>query len=291
MATYKKAYFISYLFLLPTVVFICTFLYYPMFSALFHSFTKWDLASTQWVGLDNFKKIFMDPIMGLSVIHQIVFTSTDVLKSVIPPLIAAELVHMLRGSKMRYLFRTGFVLHLLVPGMVGTLLWLSIYNPNYGLLNQFLTVIGLSDLTRAWLAESGTALFSIVMAGFPFVSGISFLIFYAAIGNFNQEVIEAARIDGSTGWNVFAKMHLPLLAPQFKVIVILTIIGSLQDFVKIVVLTGGGPGTATVIPAYTMYSSAFGGSLYGYASAIGTCLFIVILCLTILNMKIFKTRS
>lgn len=291
MALSRRSYMLSYLFLLPTLVFIGTFMYNPILSAFYHSFTKWNLATTEWVGLDNFRLLFHDSVMGLGALHQLIFTSTDVLKSIVMPLLAAELVHLLQSSRMKYLFRTGFVLQLVVPGMVGTLLWLSIYNPTYGLLNQFLTAIGQEEWTRAWLAESDSALISVVMAGFPFVSAISFLIFYAAIANLSSEVLEAARIDGATGRHVFAKLHLPLLVPQFKVIVILTIIGSLQDFVKIIVLTNGGPGTATVIPSYLMYSTAFASSRYGYASAIGTGLFIVILGLTLLNMKLFKTRE
>ncbi|WP_158602310.1 carbohydrate ABC transporter permease [Cohnella endophytica] len=285
-----KKYAVSYTLISPSVAFILIFMYYPLLSALFHSFTKWDMVTTHWIGFANFGRVFSDSIMGLSVSHQLIFTLTDLLKSIIPPLIVAELIHLLKGKRAKYLLRTGFVLNMLVPGMVGTLLWLSIYNPSYGLLNQLLKFLGLSEWTRAWLAESGTALWAIVMSGFPFISGVSFLIFYAAIGSLNNEVIESSRIDGANGWQVFTKLHIPMLTPQFKVLIILTIIGSLQDFVKVIVLTNGGPGTATVIPAYTMYGAAFASSEYGYASAIGTCLFVVILGLTLLNMKFLKTK-
>lgn len=284
-----KSYLTSYLFLVPSFLFVFTFLYYPVLSALYHSFTKWDLATSTWIGLDNFVRIFQDEIILVSVKNQFTFTITDIIKSIVFPLIAAELMYLLPGNRWRYIFRTGFIMPMLVPAIVGILLWLSIYNPTYGLLNEALKFIGLADLTRAWLGDSTTAIWAIIAMGFPFISGLYFLMLYAAIGNFNQEILEASRIDGATGWKVFTKMHVPLLIPMFKVIIILTIIGSLQDFVKIIVLTGGGPGTATVIPALTMYTAAFTSSQYGYAASIGTCLFLVIITLTIFNLKFMKT--
>ncbi|HEY0828912.1 MAG TPA: sugar ABC transporter permease, partial [Bacilli bacterium] len=238
---------------------------------------------------DNFVRIFQDQIIWVSVKNQLIFTITDIIKHIAFPLIAAELMYLLPGNRWRYVFRTGFILPMLVPVIVTILLWLSIYNPTYGLLNQGLEFLGLSSMTNAWLGDSTTAIWAIIAMSFPFISGIYFLMLYAAIGNFNQEILEASRIDGATGWKVFTKMHIPLLIPMFKLIVILVIIGSLQDFVKILVLTDGGPGTATVIPALTMYTVAFTSSEYGYAASIGTCLFLVIIALTIFNLKFLKT--
>ncbi|HEY0826946.1 MAG TPA: sugar ABC transporter permease [Bacilli bacterium] len=284
-----RGYLTSYLFLVPSFLFVFTFMYYPILTALIHSFTRWNLASTQWIGLDNFIRIFSDQMIITSIINQIIFTITDIVKHIIFPLIAAELMYLLPGSRSKYIFRTGFILPMLVPLVVTFLLWSNIYNPNFGLLNASLNALRLSDLTRAWLGDASTAMWSVIMVGFPFISGLYFLLLYTAIGNFNQEVIEAARIDGATGWKVFSKIHIPLLIPMFKVIIILVVITSLQDFVKIIILTGGGPGTATIIPAFTMYTVAFQSSEYGFASAIGTCLFIMIITLTMLNLKFMKT--
>ncbi|WP_391574130.1 carbohydrate ABC transporter permease [Cohnella sp.] len=285
----RKKYLLSYLFLAPSFLFVFTFLYYPVGSALFHSFTQWNLASAKWIGLDNFERLFSDRMTVTSMWNQVVFTITDLLKNLIFPLVAAELIYLLPGKFSKYVFRTGFIIPMLVPGIVAILLWLSIYDPTYGLLNQFLAFAGLEDWSRAWLGDSSTAIWAVVMVGFPFISGLFFLILYAAIGSFNNEMIEAARMDGAKGLKLFAKIHLPLLIPQFKVITILTIIGSLQDFVKMLVLTKGGPGVSTVIPSLTMYTAAFESSEYGYAAAIGTCLFLLIIALTLFNMKIFKT--
>ncbi|WP_391574535.1 carbohydrate ABC transporter permease [Cohnella sp.] len=284
-----RKYCVSYLFLVPSFIFIFAFLYYPVILAFIHSFTKWNLVTSEWIGLDNFREMFRDTVFLTSATNQLIYTLTDILKALIFPLIAAELVFLIGGIKIKYFFRTGFILPMLLPGIVTILLWQNIYDPNNGLINQLLIAVGLESWTHAWLGNEKTAIWSIVFFGFPFIAGLPFLIYYAAIGGMNQEQIEAARIDGANGWQVFTKMHIPFLIPQFKVITILTIISSLQDFVKIMVLTAGGPGVSTTNPAMVMYNAAFGSSRYGYGSAIGVSLFLVILVLTFFNMKFLKT--
>jgi raffinose/stachyose/melibiose transport system permease protein len=279
----------SYLFLVPSFIFIFTFLYYPVILAFIHSFTKWNLVTSEWIGLDNYKEMFSSSMFLTGMKNQLIYTVTDIIKALVFPLIAAELIFLIGGSKIKYLFRTGFILPMLLPGIVTILLWQNIYDPNNGLINQFLITVGLENWTHAWLGEEDTAIWSIIFFGFPFIAGLPFLIYYASIGSLNQEQIEASRIDGANGWQVFLKMHIPALIPQFKVITILTIITSLQDFVKIMVMTSGGPGVSTTNPAMIMYNAAFGSSQYGYGSAIGVSLFLVILVLTFFNLKFLKT--
>jgi raffinose/stachyose/melibiose transport system permease protein len=279
----------SYLFLVPSFIFIFTFLYYPVILAFIHSFTKWNMVTSEWIGLDNYKEMFSSSMFLTGIKNQLIYTVTDIIKALVFPLIAAELIFLIGGSKIKYLFRTGFILPMLLPGIVTILLWQNIYDPNNGLINQFLITVGLENWTHAWLGEEDTAIWSIIIFGFPFIAGLPFLIYYASIGSLNQEQIEASRIDGANGWQVFLRMHIPALIPQFKVITILTIITSLQDFVKIMVMTSGGPGVSTTNPAMIMYNAAFGSSQYGYGSAIGVSLFLVILVLTFFNLKFLKT--
>ncbi|MCQ6558941.1 carbohydrate ABC transporter permease [Paenibacillus mendelii] len=284
-----KKYGTSYLFLIPSFAFVFAFLYYPMILAFFHSFTKWNLVTSEWIGFDNYRNMFSDAIFRKGMLNQLIYTVTDVVKSIIFPLAAAELIYLIGGSRLKYIFRTGFILPMLFPGIVTILLWQNMYDPTNGLINQVLLSFGLDSWTRPWLGDENTALWALIALGFPFISGLNFLIFYASIGNLSQDQIEAAKIDGANGWQVLTRIHLPLLIPQFKLVTILTIIGSLQDFVKILVMTDGGPGTATINPAILMYKAAFGSSEYGYGSAIGVALFLVILALTIFNLKVLKT--
>ncbi len=280
----------AYFFIVPSLLFVLIFLYYPMLTSIYHSFTDWNLAQAKWIGLDNYIRMFNDNTFRIALSNQLLFTITDIVKSVVFPLLAAELILSLRGTKLQYLFRTGFVIPMLIPGIVFVLIWLSVYNPSNGLLNHFLSFAGLNSLARPWLGESDTAIWAVILMGFPYITGLPFLIFLAAIAGFNKEIIESARMDGAKFRNIFLKIHLPLLAPQFKVVLLLTIIGSLQDFVRIIVLTGGGPGVSTTVPSLIMYNSAFKNSNYGYGSAVGIFLFVSILLLTLLVSKIFKSE-
>lgn len=282
--------FIPYCFIFPSFLLVGTFLYYPVFTSLFHSFTRWDLASSTWVGLANYRQLFSDAMFLKSLANQAIFMISDVLKALVFPLIIAELIHLLAGRRTKYLFRTGFSVPLLVPPVVVFLLWQYIYDPNYGLLNQALDLFGMSEWARPWLGDGGTALWAIVLVNFPFAAGLSFLIYYAEIGNMNKELIEAARMDGAAAWKVITRIHIPLLVPSIRTITILTLIASMQDFVKILVLTGGGPGDATVVPALVMYDAAFTGSQYGYGAAIGTCLMLIVITITLFNMKFLKSK-
>lgn len=286
-----KTRFLSYWFILPSFVFVALFLYYPVYTAFYHSFTRWNLASSEWIGWDNYVRLFQDGIFLTSMRNQFILTITDLVKQIVFPLLAAELIHMLRSKRWKYIYRSSFILPMLVPGIVTVLLWKYIYNPQFGALNQTLKNIGLEEWAKPWLGDSTTAIWSIVAMGFPFVGGLFFLIFYAAIASFDKEMLEAAKIDGATGFDIFRTIHIPLLIPHIRTISILTVIGSLQDYTKVLVLTQGGPGAATMTPALTMYNVAFSGSEYGYGSAIGTFLFIMILTLTVLNMTVFRSRT
>lgn len=283
-----RSYFISYSFIFPSICFVALFLYYPVWISLIHSFTKWNLVHSEWIGLNNFYRMFQDDIFIKGLRNQAIYTLTDLAKHLFFPLLAAELIYLLSKHYVRYFFRTAFVMPMLLPGVVTILLWLSIYNPANGMLNHLLKFIGLSGMERAWLGDSETAIWAIVFKGFPFIAGLPFLIFYAGIGNIKQELIEAAKIDGAVGWKVFLKIHLPLLLPQIRVVMILTFISSMQDFVKIFVMTGGGPGAETTIPSLIMYHAAFSNSEYGYGSAIGIFLFVVILLFTLVSARFLK---
>jgi ABC-type sugar transport system permease subunit len=198
------------------------------------------------------------------------------------PLLVAELVFNLRSTRARYLYRMLFSLPMVVPGMVGILLWQMIYNPEIGLINQILQAVGLSSWARPWLADSNTALASIIFMGFPWVGTIAFLIYYAGLIDIPEEIFDASRMDGATNLRRFWHIDLPLIAPQIRLMILFAYIGRMQGFQDILVMTGGGPGSATYVPALEMYFSAFRFGNFGYASSIATMLFLVILVGTIL---------
>jgi raffinose/stachyose/melibiose transport system permease protein len=127
--------------------------------------------------------------------------------------------------------------------------------------------------------------------GFPFVSGMYFLIFHSAVNNVGQELYEAAVIDGATSWQVAWKIHVPNVMGYVTVIATLSLIGSLSGFGAIAATTGGGPGNATMIPAMLIYRVAFTDGRFGYASAMGTIMMIVIMVLTVLQRKLTSSKE
>ena len=280
----------SYLFLLPTFLFLAVFNYLPALSGLYHAFTEWETGGkAHWIGLDNFRQMAADEFLRLSIGNQLILLFANLIKTLVVPLIAAEMLFHLRSKRLQYALRTTLLIPMVVPGMVGVLLWGFIYDPNIGLLNNLLTSLGLKSLTRAWLGDWHTALPAVIGVGFPWISGLALLIYLAGLIAIPQDVLDSSAVDGATGWRRIRAVDLPLLRGQMRLLAALTIIGTLQDFGSLLVLTGGGPGLATHVPALHMYYEAFRFGHYGYASAIGFVLFLTILIFTLTNMRLARS--
>jgi raffinose/stachyose/melibiose transport system permease protein len=273
------------LMLAPTLVLLALFNYYPAILGLSRAFTRWETGEApQWIGLGNFVAMWHDEFLRLSLRNLFILLIASVLKTLTMPLLVAELLMSLRSPRWQYVLRTAFILPMVVPGMVTMLLWSFIYDGSVGLLNQVLEAMGMGALTRSWLGESGTALWAIIGIGFPWAGGLALLIYLAGLNQISADVWDSCQVDGVSGWKRVWYVDLPLLLPQVRLLVILTLIGVLQDFGSILILTGGGPGLATHVPALHMYFQAFRFGHLGYAAAIGLTLFVVIFVLSLLNL-------
>jgi ABC-type sugar transport system permease subunit len=277
---------VSYLFLVPTVTLLLIFNYYPAVSGLYHSFTVWKPGiETRWVGLEQFRNIMNDAYFWVGVQNALLLVFSGFVKTLTMPLLVAELIFHIRSQVIQYGIRSLFIVPLVVPGVVGILLWANIYDPNIGLLNQTLEALGLSSWTRVWLGDRNTALGAIIAIGFPWVSAFALLIFYGGLISIPVELFDAAKVDGARFWQRFWRIDLPLIIPQIRLLLILGFIGGVQEFQLIFLTTGGGPGNVTYTPALELYYQAVRFNNFGFASAIGTVLFLVILGGTILNMR------
>ena len=280
----------SYVLLLPSFALVILFYYYSALSGIYHAFTKWQaVGDSRWVGLDNFIFMVSDPFVRHSLFNQVLLTTADMAKALIPPFLVAEMIYALRSERERYWLRTLCVIPMVAPGMVIVLMWYFIYDPNVGLLNQSLAGMGLEDLKKAWLGDPDFAMGAIVGIGFPWIGALAFLILYAGLNNIPGEIIDAARIDGGSTMRRILHVDIPLLIPQFRLVIILTLIASIQDFGRVLVMTGGGPGFATYVPALWMYEQTFLMSHFGYASAIGVTLFLIILTGSTLVLRLMKS--
>ncbi len=277
-----------YLALLPSFALVFTFLYYPAFSGLFHSLYDWNPGGrTVFVGLANFERMANDPYVTKGLGNLALLVVTGVAKSLLPPLIAAELIYHLRSKKAQYWYRTAFVASMVIPSVAGLLIWQNLYDPNVGLINNVMEWFGLEG--HAWLGDPKTALWAIIFIGFPFIGILQLLVFYAGLLAIPEELVESAKIDGASLWRIIRSIHLPLLSGQFKLLLILALIGIIQDFGGILIVTGGGPMDSTYVPALQMYYAATIFNDLGYASALGVAMFAVIMAITIVNMKLIKS--
>ncbi len=285
MSRRRSSWLIVTLMLAPTLVLLALFNYTPAVLGLSRAFTRWETGeSPQWIGVGNFVAMWHDEFLRLSLRNLLILLIASVLKTLTMPLLVAELLMSLRSPRWQYILRTAFILPMVVPGMVTMLLWSFIYDGSVGLLNQLLELFGLHALTRSWLGESATALWAIIGIGFPWAGGLALLIYLAGLNQISGDVWDSCQVDGVTGWRRVWYVDLPLLLPQVRLLVILTLIGTLQDFGSILILTGGGPGLATHVPALHMYFQAFRFGHLGYAAAIGLTLFVAIFALSVLNL-------
>jgi ABC-type sugar transport system permease subunit len=281
----------GYLFLLPVFLIMGTFKYYPAFTAIVMSLYEWDGHNYHvFVGIQNFIDMWKDTTFLTSLKNVAIIASCEVLKTLTFPLIAAELVFWMKSKKGKEVYKFLFVLPLVVPNMVIILMWKWIYNPTFGALNQGLALFGMNS-NHAWLGSSDTSLFSLIMVGFPWIGGIAFLIYLGGLQAIPEELYEAATIDGANAWYRFFRIDLPLIFGQIRVLVLLGLIHAMNSFENVLVLTNGGPGNYTMVPALHLYQQGITYYKMGYASAIGVFMFLIVLLLTILSFQINKSKD
>lgn len=283
-----KANFLPYIFIAPTLILLVVFSYYAIGNAVFTSFT--DSAFGQkadWVGFENYFAVFQDEMFLTSFKNQLFITVAAVFSSVFFPLLAAELLFFINHKKVQNIVKTAFIVPMLVPQIVVILIWKFLYNPNFGF-NSILKLLSMDGMIHNWLNDNGTALLSVILIGFPFIAGMYFLIIHSGLNMIGEELYEAAIVDGAKQWDVVKNIHIPNLKPYIKIVVTLSLINSLSGYGLIAATTDGGPGYTTMIPALQMYKVAFGDGKFGYASALGVVLFIVIIVLTLLSRNMLK---
>ncbi|MCI0515313.1 sugar ABC transporter permease [candidate division KSB1 bacterium] len=274
-----------YLALVPSFLLIAIFNYWPILSAFQHAFYQWDPGGTQrFIGIGNFIQLFQDPVFWKSVRNMflIMLFSTTIKLAV--PLITAVLIFHLKHETSRYYYRVLFIVPMVVPSMVTILIWNYIYSDG-GVLDSLLTVVGLGRYAQAWLSSPRIALLSVLGVGFPFVAGFALLVFYAGLTNISETIFDVARLEGIRPVRRFFAIELPLLLRQVRVILVLTLLGAVQGYELILILTRGGPGYETMTPGLWMYLCGFSFNEMGYACSIGLVLFLFMLLLTITNLR------
>lgn len=275
--------------LLPSLLLIGVFSYYPAVRSLIGGFYQWNgFSPPVYVGFSQFHEYFDSSTFSPEMRNVAVLVGGSIAITLVAQFTAAEVVtHLPRrlGAFFKYLL----ILPIVLPPIVVIEVWSYLLLPGTGLIDRFLGALGLPQPT--WLSDPHLALIGILLVGFPWISNLGFLVFLGGLQNLPREVLEASRVDGIGAFRRVFAIDVPLLLPQFRIVVILSGIYAVQNFVPILLLTNGGPGNATMVPGLDMYQSAFQSSEYGYGMAIGTLLFVAMLIFTLIVMRALRPRT
>ena len=287
--SFRRARPVFFVLLLPSLLLIGIFSYYPAVKSLIGGFYSWNgFSPPTYVGLAQFRQYVQSPTFGAEMRNTGILVGGSILITLVAQFSAAEIVvHLPRriGTVAKYLL----VLPIVIPPLVVIEIWAYLLLPGTGLIDRAASVFGLPQPT--WLSDPHLALLSILLVGFPWISNLGFLIFLGGLQNLPREILEASRVDGSGPLRRVFSIDVPLLLPQFRIVFILSGINAIQNFIPILLLTQGGPGVSTFVPGLDMYQSAFQSEEYGYGMAIGTVIFIAMLIFTLVVMKSLRPRT
>ena len=257
----------------------------PILGSLYVALTDWRIAGTpSWVGAENFSRIFAEDRLFRK---SLAVTAYYSLGSVPLRMLVAFAVAVLLNQRIRALpvFRTIFYLPSIVPLIASSVLWIWLFNPDFGLLNALITPLGFRR--SAWIYGSGSVIPALILMSLWDI-GPMMIIFLAGLQGVPRQLYEAVEIDGGNPWHKMSRITIPLVTPTILFNLILSIIGAMQTFVQPYVMTEGGPNNASLLYVLYLYNKAFQQSQMGYASALAWVLFVVI---ALLSLVVFRTSS
>ncbi len=290
MNIYKKKRIII-LFLLPAVLGMAVFVYYPLIQSLWNSLFEWNLFSSDksWVGLENYRSIFTDGNIWITLRNNVLYAVISVICQVLIAMVLAACLEEVFMRKFQPFFRTILFLPSLISMTVVAILWKAIFNPNTGLLNAFIHAIGFTDITPQWIGDANIAIFCCIFISQWQGMGYCMLLDLIGIQKIPAELYEAARIDGAGTVKRFFYITLPMGKESMLVTSLIIVIGSFKLFTEIQVLTGGGPGRATEVLATAMYRAAFTNDKMGLGSAYAILIFVITMILSLIQLKVSRS--
>ncbi|WP_433531792.1 carbohydrate ABC transporter permease [Micromonospora sp. CA-263727] len=270
------------LFVTPQLVGSVLFVLIPLGLVVWYSLHEWNvLADTfEFVGADNYRAMADDPnlpsVLRVTALFSVGLVAFNLSLAL---LLAVLLNQRLRGT---VLFRTLFFSPVVVSLVAWTIVWGFLLQDNGGV-NGALGLVGVDGPN--WLRGDWTALLSVVVVQVVKNVGLNMVLFLAALQGVPAELYEAARVEGATAWTRFRRITVPLISPTILLTSIITVVGSLQVFAQISVLTQGGPGTSTTVLVYYLYQRAFQFHQFGYGATLSVLLFLIVLVLTVVQWR------
>lgn len=278
----------AYLFILPTFIGYTIFVVGPIFAAFGYSLTRYDiLTPPRFVGFDNYVQLLTDPRLRIVYTNTIIFTVCAVSLNVSAGLALAILLNRHMPAGLKYFFRTAYFFPVLVALTYSAIIWQFLYQKDTGIINYYLGLLGVERVP--WLSTGRWAMLSIILMDVWKNAGFAMIVFLAGLQNISRSYYEAAEIDGANRWQLFRHITLPLISPTLFFNLTIYMIGALQVFDSIAVLTQGGPGDSTRSLVMYIYENAFQLFEMGYASAIAITLFVIIMILTLIQFKVSQS--
>lgn len=276
------------LYVLPALLVIMAVVYIPIILTAYYGLNEWNgIGAMTFIGLDNYQALLSDGKFWDSAWHSLLLAVFSAASLIIYLAVAMVLTSKIKGAN---LFRKIYLIPMLLSSVAIAQLWLRIYHPTNGIVNSFLESIGITN-PPAWLAEPSLVLFALFIPILWQYAGFYILIYYAALKNIPASLVEAAKIDGATSFQIAFRIKLPLIMEVIKVTIVLAVVGSLKYFDLIFVMTDGGPNGASEVMASYMYQTAFRAYDFGYGSAIGFFLLVICLIVTWVIRKLTASKE
>lgn len=279
---------IAYLFILPQLLGFLVFGLFPLLANLVLVFFDWDiLTPPRYLGLANIQKLLSDQIFWRALLN----TAWYSVQYVVPCLIISLALALLLNQRVRgmVLFRSAYYLPVVTSYVIAAVIWEWMFDPNIGLLNQWLAMVGLGPVR--WLLDDRLALSSLVLMAIWKNAGYSVLIFLAALQNIPQEYLEAAKIDGASRWQAFLHVTRPLLQPTTFLVAVMLTIWSFQSFAQPYLMTNGGPNRSTTTLVYYLYQQGFEFYDFGYAALVATAMTILVFSITVVQRRLMPETA
>jgi raffinose/stachyose/melibiose transport system permease protein len=285
-----------YVFLIPGLILFTLVVVLPFLANIYISFTKWQgVGAPIWIGITNYQKALVDSQFWLAFKNNLLLI---IAITIIPTIIGLFLSAFLFEYVARHLgkgavtfFRSAYYIPQIIPVVAAAVTWQWILQPDWGVANYILNIIGLPQFRHDWLGTADTALASIMLMMVWFQIGYPLVIFLAAYQRIDPEIWEAASIDGATWFQRFFLITINQIRPEIYVVVLTTIIHALKVFGQVYVMTSGGPGHATSVASYYSYQNFFEKSNVGYGATVATVLAVVIMAVMVINVRVQQSTE
>ena len=264
-------------FTVPALVILGVFVFYPLVRNIIYSFQSFTLSSVtkEWVGLKNYMNLLSDKIILTCLKNNILYALISIVIQVGFGLVLAAVLEDVAFRRLAPALRSIYFIPTVISMTVVCLLFDFVYNPQMGLLNSFLEMIGLESLTKIWLGSKKTAMYAVIAVSQWQSTGYVAMLFIVAIQKIPRDLYEAAEVDGASKIKQFFYITVPQVRQMFFVTMILTVSGAFTVFNEPYILTSGGPGTATMVLSLHMYQTGFVKNNMGYASTIAMLIFVI----------------